>query len=141
MRKLALPLLFLALASLARAQSTTINPGICRAISNCLLGTSDGDQLWVDNPFFASLTNPALRSVRLNCTGIVAYHFQYLSSPPPGWNNLAHVPFTFHVECDSTSRITVDEQGYGYYSNGGGGKGGAGAGTRYAVTGGTVTLN
>jgi hypothetical protein len=140
MRKLALPLLFLALASLARAQTTNINPGYCRLISNCQLGTSDGNQLWVDNPYFVSITTPA-GSVR-NCTEIVAYHFQYLSSPPPGVKNPAHVPFTFHVECDdSTGTITVDEQGYGYYSDGGGGKGGAGAGTRYAVMSGTVTLH
>ena len=140
MRKLALPLLFIALASLARAQTTSINPGICRTISNCQLGPSDGNRVWVDDPYFVAILDPA-GSVRLNCTGIVAYHFQYLSSPPPGRTNLARVPFTFHVECDSTSTITVDEQGYGYYSRGGGGKGGGWAGIRYAVTGGTVTLN
>ena len=50
MRKTALPLLFLALASLARAQTTTIKPDVCRLIWNCQLWTSDGNRVWVDNP-------------------------------------------------------------------------------------------
>ena len=70
MRKLALPLLFLVLASLARAQTTTINPGTCRLIWNCQLWTSDGNRVWVDNPYFVAILDPAGR-VRLNCTGIV----------------------------------------------------------------------
>ena len=141
MRKTALPLLFLALASLARAQTTTIKPDVCRLIWNCQLWTSDGNRVWVDNPYFVAILDPA-GTVRPLCNGIVAYHFQYLSSPPPGVKNPAHVPFTFHVECDSIAgTITVDEQGYGFYWRGGGGKGGGGAGTYYAVTSGTVTLN
>jgi hypothetical protein len=83
MRKLALPLLFFVLASLARAQTTTINPGTCRLIWNCQLWTSDGNRVWVDNPYFVAILDPA-GTLRPNCNGIVAYHFQYLSSPPPG---------------------------------------------------------
>ncbi len=137
-----LPLLFLALASLAHAQTTTtINPGTCLAISNCRLGTSDGNVLWVSNPNFVDIL-ASDGSILQSCTGIVAYQFAYTQSPPPSSSNLSQVPFTFHVECDyNAGSIKVDQQGYGYYYRGGGGKAGGGAGVRYRVTSGTLTVN
>lgn len=138
---LPLPLLFLALVSLASAQTTTVDPGICRTISNCRLNTADGNVVWVSNPNFVDIL-ASDGTVTWSCNGIVAYQFAYTQSPPPSFSNLSHVPFTLHVECDSSAgRITVDEQGYGYYSRGSGGRGGGGAGVIYQVTSGTAVLN
>jgi hypothetical protein len=137
-----LPLLFLALVPLASAQTTTtVNPGSCRAISNCRLSTSDGNVLWVSNPNFVDILASDGTILR-SCTGIVTYQFGYTQSPPPSSSNLSQVPFTLHVECDfSGGSITVDQQGFGYYWRGGGGKGGGGAGVVYRVSSGTVTMN
>jgi len=138
----ALPLLFLALASLANAQTTTtIDPGNCLAVSNCRLVMSDANVLWVSNPNFVDIL-ASDGTILQSCTGIVAYQFAYTQSPPPSSSNLSQVPFTLHVGCDySGGSITVDEQGYGYYYRGGGGRAGGGAGVRYRVNSGTLTMN
>jgi hypothetical protein len=126
MRKLALPLLVLVLASLASAQTTTANilPNQgCVHITNCQVMLDNNTHLWVQND--PSYPNHFV-GIWENSTGAqVAYCLNdisvYQNTPlPNGSVNL-------HVECES---ITVDENWIGYHTR---------VGTRYLVNGGKVS--
>jgi len=132
-------LILIATASVLAQTTTQIESGICRQISNCILPTSDGNRIWVDDPSFVDVLYSS-GSPLLGCTNISSYNFKYLTSPPPSVSNPNQVAFTLNVSCTGTNSIDVVESGYGYYSNGGGGRGGAGAGVRFSVTGGSVTV-
>jgi hypothetical protein len=108
----------------------SINPGYCgKQIFNCILYTSDGNRVWVDNPYFVNVLFADNRP-ELSCTDITAYNFAW-QGVPPSRTNPAHVPFTLHVECGAN--VVVDENGYGYYSPY------KYAGVYYHVDGGTLT--
>jgi hypothetical protein len=139
--KLKLTLLILATAASVFAQTTTqIESGTCRQISNCVLPMSDGNSIWVGDPYFVDVLYTS-GSPLLGCTNISSYNFNYLTSPPPSASNPKQVDFMLAVSCAGANNVDVIEEGYGYYSNGGGGRGGAGVGVRFSVTSGSVTLH
>jgi hypothetical protein len=124
MRKLALPLLVLVLASLASAQTTTANilsnQG-CVHIDNCSVFLDNGDHLAMQN----SPMYPNHYAYVADNSGVQVAYCNSFST----YENTALPDGTaeLHVICGS---ITVDEHWVGYHTR---------VGTRYLVLGGTVS--
>jgi hypothetical protein len=123
MRKIALPLLFLALAISASAKtSANVNPNQGCVHNNCMVFLDDGDHLWIQNDpmypnHFVGIWDNSGAQVAYCLNNISVYQNTAL---PDGSVEL-------HVECGS---ITADEHWLGYHTR---------AGTRYLVLGGTVS--
>lgn len=136
-------LLFLA-APAVWAQSTstyTLPEGGCVQISNCIIyGPGESFSLWTTTKWsifniFSWQNGTGFTVVdTFNCAS------QTYSSVPSGTGVLITATCTGHDANGVPFSMAYNVDAYSYYSRGGGGKGGGGAGTRWRVTGGTVTI-
>jgi hypothetical protein len=143
MKKLA-GLLFLAMPGIwAQATTTTtytLPPGVCVQIANCIIyGPGESFSLWTTPKWsifnIYSWQNGFSVVDTFNCAT------QSYSSGP------GSTGIVITAACSSADAhgvpfsMTYTVNAYSYYSRGGGGKGGGGAGTRWAITGGAVTIS
>jgi hypothetical protein len=145
-------LFLMAMATPLLGQTTnyTLPPAVCVNISNCIIyGPAESFSLWTEvgsNGQSWQIFN--VYSWVGGFSVVDTYHCDSAA--------YQRVPAGSGAPAGSTTQITatcsgVDTKGanftmsyivyaYSYYSRGGGGKGGGGAGTRWQVTGGSVTI-
>lgn len=145
-------ILLAALASPALAQTTTyvLPQAGCVHIANCIIyGPAESFSLWEE--IGANGQSWQIFNVYSWVGGfsvVDTYHCDSASyqQGPAGSGAPLHSVVQINASCSGvdskgvnfTMQYTV--YAYSYYSRGGGGKGGGGAGTRWAVTGGHVTI-
>ena len=134
------------LATAAAAQTTnyTIPNAGCVYISNCIIyGPGEAWGLWESTGYSIFNVYSWVNGFSVVDTYSCSSNSSYTTVPnsangPTGVTVLASCS---GVDADGvTFTLSYTINAYSYKSRGGGGKGGGGAGTRYAVTGGTITL-
>jgi hypothetical protein len=145
-------ILVAALALPAHGQTTTYSlpPAVCVHITNCIIyGPAESYSLWTE-------IGTAGQSWQIFSVYSWVNGFSVVDTYRCDSAAYQQGPATSRAPTGSTTQITascagVDANGtpftmnyivyaYSYYSRGGGGKGGGGAGTRWSITGGSVTI-
>jgi hypothetical protein len=143
MKKL-LSLLAFAVAPAVWAQPSTttytLPPAVCLNIQNCILyGPAESFSLWTTTKWsifnIYSWMNGFSTVDTFNCP---TETYATGAGNPTGISIIASCSGHDANGAPFTMSYTVNA--YSYYSRGGGGKGGGGAGTRWQVTGGSVTI-
>ena len=113
MPKTALPLLFLALALPAFAQTTTtITESPCvRVVATCHFNTADGGQAWLNHPYFLDILN-ASGGIVASCSNFTSYAYA-VEGPLPTASHQVDVPWTLHAQCGN---IVLDVLGHAHWN-------------------------
>jgi len=129
-------------ASAATTTTYTLPPAVCVHINNCIIyGPGELFSLWTTptwSIFTVNSYSPQTGYTTLNTFYCHTENYSSGAGQPSG--------VTISVSCSDvdahgvpfTMSYTVNA--YSYYSRGGGGRGGGGAGTRWQITGGSVTI-
>lgn len=141
MKRLVISICLAAGAAWAQPTTTTytLPPGVCVQITNCIIyGPAESFSLWTTTKWsifnIYSWQNGFSVVDTFNC-GTQSY-----SSGPAGNGVAITASCSGHDANGAPFSMTYTVDAYSYYSRGGGGRGGGGAGTRWQVTGGTVTI-
>jgi hypothetical protein len=118
----------------------SLPPQGCVQISNCILyGPAESYSLWTTTKWsifnLYSWQDGFSVVDTFNCTSET-----YSTGAAGGTSIAITASCSGHDANGAPFSMTYTVDAYSYYSRGGGGKGGGGAGTRWWVTGGTVTL-
>lgn len=127
-------------AAAATTKTYSLPPQVCVRISNCILyGPEESYSLWttttwsIFNQF--SWVNGFSVVDTFNCASET-----YSDTSAGGTAVVIAANCSGHDANGAPFSMTYRVDAYSYYSRGGGGKGGGGAGTRWQVTGGTVSV-